>query len=192
MRRLSPRSTDSGFSLPELIVSMVLVSFVLVALIALLREAVRFYNDQSVSLEVQKNVILAVQRIGNELRESSPLTVNQEPRSITFASPRDIDGQVLYEDGVLLWQRFTRFYVQDLDGASVLLRTVQPLAEPVPDPPSPAGLVFASASPTTIQARYIKDLRITMNEESAELEIEAAFGEDVFHMILNTEVKLQN
>ena len=192
MKRWLPNSTNKAFSLPELLVSLVLVSFVMVALIGLLREAVRFYSDQSVSLEVQKNVVVAMQKLAKELRESSPLSVGQGDKSITFASARDANDQVIYDNGELMWQKYVRFSVQEIDGSSVLLRSVQPLADPMADPPSAVDAVFATDAPSSVQARYIEDLRIKMRANSAELEIEAAFGDDVFRMILSTEVKIQN
>ena len=182
----------TGFSLPEIIVSLLLVSFVLVALGGLLKEGVRFYTNQSVILEVQKNCVLAAQRLSKDLRESSVDSLDTTFLDLVImGSPRDAEGRVLYDDGRLQWQKFVRFSVQNLNGTSVLVRDEDWLDSPTSKPPLPSFSDFSTLDRTAIQARHIESLDVNLTGEIAEVQIKAKYR-DIFEMKLETQVKLRN
>lgn len=182
----------AGFSLPEILVSLFLLSFVIAALGGLMREAVRFYTDQSVTLEVQKNCVLALQKLRLELREASIKSFDTStPNQVTLGSPRSLEGSVIYGDGRLMWHKFVRFSVQEVNGSSVLVREDDLLDRPTTMPPPAEFADFSEPDAQSVQARNINALKVTLNETNAEVEIKARYG-DIFEMTLETEVKLQN
>lgn len=192
MKRLSQNFSSSAYTLPEILVGLFLVSIVLAALGGLLRGAIRFYTDQSATLEVQKNCVLALRRIGRDLRETSSDSIDATTANeLIFASPRDINGVVEYTDGRLMWQKYIKFSIQNINGLSVLTRQEDALDRPTSIPPPTRFSDFAVPDSRAVQAHFLDTLKVKIDGGKAEVEVRAKYH-DIFEMSLKTEVKLQN
>lgn len=148
-----------GATLIELIVVMFLMSLMMISVGALMREGQNFYFGSIESLDLQKDALVAISRVSNELGDTniSSVRVYPDPQAadrpaavppdtvfnstgIVFASPRDATGNFQFDSaGRIVWQTFVCYYVQTINGSPALVRKVTPIP-PLPGLPPPPRL----------------------------------------------------
>lgn len=175
-----------GATLIEMLLVMGIASVIMVSVGYLIRTGVDYYFYSTTQLEVQRNSLLSLNILTQELTGStyeSVYTDNNLPNpGFVFAVSETPGGGVQRApDGNLEWTRMKAYYVDEIDGTKMLLRKTVDLATPYSsNPPDTVGLGYDIAyfrglsDPGRIMARHISKveteeltdaLRITMTSE---------------------------
>ncbi len=191
-----------GTTLVELIIAMGVSAMLLTAVYAVLYYGLHYYRDSTAEMEVERNALLAVMRLSNEMAEGSRMSLavfdsNDKYPGVIFGSPRDESGQVAYIDGVIQWQKFVAYYKAVRNGRFVLVRKEMLLPKPVSEPPVvPVDLtpeVFEGRTdlPERIMARGIERFEL-VDTKPIQLTVEAVDNRADFSLELQTSLLMRN
>lgn len=104
-----------GFTLLEMTVYSAVAMLAITSIYSVLLTGLHFFSTTSNSAELQQDAMKILGRLTRELSESDSQTVqlssSPSPQGISFASPRDLLGNVRYSNGTLQWQSFICYYV---------------------------------------------------------------------------------
>lgn len=106
---------------------------ILVCIYSLLSAGVRYFKSSMTTVQLQQDSLLALMWLTRELGESNPKTVATfaNPPGVLFASPRDANGNIALDtQGLVKWQKFICYYLEDRNGVSCLVRKEQMLDHP--------------------------------------------------------------
>lgn len=183
------RHKQRGTTLLELILVMGISAIIMVSVGYLIRSGVDYYFYSTTQLEVQRNSLLSLSILTQELSGSvyeGIYTDNNAPNpGFIFAISKGLGGGPKRGgSGNLLWTTLVCYYVDTVDGTSMLIRKEEDLAAEDPNPPDiedDLGIDIAHfqglADPGRIMARHIKSieteeltdaLRITITSEIKE------------------------
>lgn len=196
MRRCCQSSFKRGLSLPEVLVSMCLVAFVLGGMAKIIREGVRFHNTHSAALEVQQNCLLAMRWLNDDLGEGSLSSLLILGNGFVFGSPRDLDHQLSLDGDLIQWQKFLCYYTEQNNGIYRLVREQLAFERPSnAPPPIPASLnvgVFKTeAPPGRVLARHVESLTCTL-ENPSKVTLKANYRDGAFTLKVETFITLTN
>lgn len=149
--------------------------------------------------ELQREMSLAFVWMVREMRETDADSIQTQPDGVIFATPRNTDGDVLFDTaGRLLWHQYYCYYVDTVKGKSVLLRKSRSISPPAfSPPPAPPvdSLRLSTTAPTKIKARNIKALSVDSTVSPMELTLMGevtARGDRTYGMELKTRVYFRN
>ncbi len=124
-----------GASLAELLIASTLFLMLSVALFQVMHTGSAFMRRSEASLDMQKELLLALTWIHKDMSESAARVFRKDPQGIVFASPRDLDGQLQLDSvGRITWQRIVAYYVDDVAGVPCLIRKERALTATSSDP----------------------------------------------------------
>lgn len=156
-----PEQRQRGFSLPEALVCLGLLSLLLAAIYGLVNLAFRHAKEAEVFETVHQQAIVGVHRISRELEITSMASTNPSGADyLTFGSPHQPMGVANHEtythdaNGNLEWYKWVTFYL-DVD-SSVVYRIETPLAAKSSSPP------LAADQPLIADLKAITDNRRTV------------------------------
>ena len=157
-RRFFPRD-ESGFTLPELLVTMTIMLTVLFALYSIFDTSVRIFRHGKDELKAVEDARLGLERMEREIRVAYP---RDEGTLISVAGEREITFQNRPDND----PPETITYSLSSGSSSYLRRNGQRVVGPLD---GADGLVFAyctsatDCSPTIAEERSIKLVRMTLN-----------------------------
>ena len=174
------KKSKFGATLLEMLVVLGIVSIILVSVARLVRVSVDYYFYSTAQLEVQRNALLSLNLLSQQLTAStyeSVFTDNNLPHpGIVFASPRNASGELVRNAaGNLVWTRLICYYVDNVNGQSGLMRKEFDLTVQDTAPPDPVALgadinyFRGLATPGRFMARGIT--KLSTNELTDALEI---------------------
>jgi hypothetical protein len=187
----------SGLSLAELIVSLALFSIVMAGVATLIRETVRFYNVNLVGIDVQRESILAMNEVRNDLSDASFSSFRTEVNGFVLGNPRDANGDFVYDEdsGALMWHQLICYYTEKREGVWLLLRVEYFLEEPSVGPPeitsdySVSYFKSSAALKPKIVARHIETLACS-RQNPTNVSLRANYGDGAFVLNLKTSMYL--
>ena len=138
-------SRKLGATLLEMIIVLGIVSIILLSVARLVRVSVDYYFYSTAQLEVQRNALLSLNLLSQQLTAStyeSVYTDNNLPHpGIVFASPRDASGELVRDgSGNLVWTRLICYYIDTVNGQTGLVRKEFELTVQDTNPPDPVAL----------------------------------------------------
>lgn len=137
---MSGRSAKRGVTLVEIILSLGLLSLILGTVGKITATGYDYYWRSLGSLDVQRAALTANRRLTEELSLSSIHTVIVEPGAIAFATPLDSNGKIQYtESGNLQWTSHVCYYLDTVQGASVIIRKRTDMSTPGVNPIRPTS-----------------------------------------------------
>jgi prepilin-type N-terminal cleavage/methylation domain-containing protein len=136
--------SNLGFTLIELMVVVVILSFVVLGLVTIFSGGVRSYISGNAQLEAQRNARQAMDRMVRELRHGKKIVPGQDSKSVTVQIPT-IKNEPAYE--------VTYFWFGDKHGP--LYREVSGARTPVID--NVLNLEFDSSTTSRIKIRLEVD-----------------------------------
>ncbi len=175
-----------GATLIEMLLVMGIASVIMVSVGYLIRSGVDYYFYSTTQLDVQRNSLLSLNILTQELTGStyeSVFTDNNPPNpGFVFAISAKADGTPQRgPSGNLEWTKMVAYYIDEIDGTSMLMRKETPLTAPFSsNPPDPVVLgldipfFMGLSDPGRIMARHISKvetvektdaLQITMTSE---------------------------
>ncbi|MBI3927886.1 MAG: hypothetical protein HY319_20260 [Armatimonadetes bacterium] len=150
-----------GVTLLELLIASGLVLLVALSVLALFEAGVRYVRESEARLDIQRDALVAMALVTQELSESNPVAfrTDPDPPGVVFGSPRNLEGTLIVDSsGKLIWQKFICYYLED-SGAERRLIRKERMLDPtvrVSFPPAPgAGLSTADFLVLPIPARTI-------------------------------------
>jgi pilin/secretion family protein with methylation motif len=187
----------SGLSLAELIVSLALFSIVMAGVATLIRETVRYYNANLVGIDVQRESILAMNRVRNDLSDASFSSFRTEVSGFVLGNPRNADGDFVYDEdsGALMWHQLICYYTEKRQGVWLLIRVEYFLEEPSVGPPEITSdysvnyFKSAAALKPKIVARHIETLACS-RQNPTNVSLRANYGDGAFALNLKTSIYL--
>ncbi|GMU57535.1 MAG: hypothetical protein AMXMBFR33_66810 [Candidatus Xenobia bacterium] len=150
------RRRPEGLSLLEVLVVGGLFLLLLALVVGVLVPTLRAWLRGDLRSQVQQNALLVVTRLREEYRASLPPTVTLPAGAITFASHQRPDGDLQYQDGDLLFQKYVVLYH---DAARREVRWQNLALTPDPAPSPLAG--YTPRADDRVVARNIRLLRFT-------------------------------
>lgn len=116
---------NAGFSIIELMVSMLLVSIIMVGAYQVFQEGMQLFRVNQASSDAQLAIVRVMGKVASELSNASPQMLVHETASegspgsvsgVAFATPLGEGGQVHYDEfGRPYWKRFIAFYLHPHD-----------------------------------------------------------------------------
>ncbi|MEW6282236.1 MAG: hypothetical protein AB1758_26760 [Candidatus Eremiobacterota bacterium] len=192
----------------ETLVSCALLGIVLTCVYSMLVAGVRYYKASLTTVQLQQDSLLALMWLTRELGESNSRTVAvfTSPPGILFASPRDnLHNYALDSQGLIKWQKFICYYLEDRNGVSCLVRkehyldhpdlgiSPPPVVAPVPRSTQTTAYYKTLNVPSRVVAQNVTDLQAQGNSP-VELKL-VIHREDlgrVFELNLAAKVALRN
>lgn len=177
-----------GTTLLELILVMGISAIIMVSVGHLIRTGVDYYFYSTTQLEVQRNSLLSMNLLAQELTSSTReglTTDNNAPNpGLVFAISRAADGSPKRGPaGNLLWTTIVTYYIDEVDGIKMLMRKEENLAVEEINPPDIAGLgkdiayFRALPDPGRIMARYISNLQTVESTDSLNIVMTSEINE---------------
>lgn len=125
----------------EITVYSAIALLALTAVYSVLLTGLRFFNTTNYAAELQQNAMRILAKLTQEVAESDAQTVqiSTNPQGVSFASPRDILGNITYNNGTLQWQSFICYYV-DTTNPAHLYRKQLSIAATAPVNPNVTNL----------------------------------------------------
>lgn len=168
--RNPPRAKKTyGATLLEMLVVCMISSIILLSVGKLIQVSVDYYFYATDQIEVQRNALLSLSLLTQELSQSSFESVVAENGGanpgLIFASASDSTGKVTRDAaGRLQWSKLVCYYIDDNTDSKALFRKEELLATPTSTAPDPIDLGvdvshFRSlADPGRIMARGISKI----------------------------------
>lgn len=129
------------------------------ALFEVMHTGSAFMKRSEASLDMQKELLLALTWIHKDMSESAARVFRSEPEGMIFASPRDLEGQLQLDAvGRITWQRLVAYYVDDVAGVPCLLRKERGITATATDPilPSVTELISDGSLHARVLARNVQ------------------------------------
>jgi prepilin-type N-terminal cleavage/methylation domain-containing protein len=167
------RHSRRGATLLEMIIVLGISAIIMVSAGHLIRTGVDYYFYSTTQLDVQRSSLLSMSILTQELTGSTReglYTDNNPPHpGFVFAISRDADGGPRRgAGGNLLWTTMVAYYIDDVDGTTMLMRKDFDLAAPGQlNPPDALALGYdiaffrAQNDPGRIMARHISNIETT-------------------------------
>lgn len=118
-------------TLVEMMIVFSLSGIVLYATHVLLFTGVRYYNESMDSLDVQREALLAITKLAQDLSGSNFEKIRTDTvpvDGIVYPTIRDINGQFITDDGgAVMWQGMAAYHVDDVGGSDFLVKKYLPL-----------------------------------------------------------------
>lgn len=108
------RSAHMGFTLPELLISILMLAIILTICTTIFISAWRRYHIVNVIDDVETSAFIGVERVSRDARETSRNFIGYDStsKSLYFPSPRDMAGAYYYgPDMVSSWQTWMIYYL---------------------------------------------------------------------------------
>jgi type II secretory pathway pseudopilin PulG len=130
---------EGGFTLPEILVSALLILTVILIIYSLLATFQKYWVLTDARASCFLSVETASERIRREMRSSSFAGITDATASplpaLSFLSPRDADNRIVLDgSGGLQWQKHVIYYIRTDTGE--LMRREVPATGPTPLPPA--------------------------------------------------------
>lgn len=158
-----------GITLAEMLIASAVFFMLSWALHQLMVTGTRFVRKSEVLLDLQKESLMALTWIHNEMSESGAAAFDNYTvipdgslRGVVFASPRDLDNRLSLDlVGRIQWQRVVAYYLADIDGVPCLVRKqreLTPSAE-LPVLPTLNDMVGDGSLPVRVLARHVTEFQ---------------------------------
>jgi hypothetical protein len=180
------RANSRGATLIELIVASLLVTLLMGELWMLLQTGSRFYLKARSQSDLQRHALIALRWMSTDLAEGAPLSfrhydpdnpsMDTERNGFVFGSPKDMDGEVVYDDeGRLSWNSVVGYYIESEGGDLFRVRVPTPEA--------------TSSAPQILDEFYSVD--VIADAPSKRKVAENAYDIDIVQGIQDVSVKLR-
>lgn len=186
------RRTNQGTTFVELMIVLTLFSVLMYCVFLFVDRGITMYRESVDALEIRQQALVGLSHISDELRatsQASVLTASVPAPGLVFASLKDQDGAIAYDDSDPdetrrrpLWQKFVCYYLEDqADESKVIIRKEEPLATLVADPiPTPTStspvrdpLFFSTATlEKRLIARRVSEFTVKKETDLVEVKIE--------------------
>lgn len=205
-----PRRGGAGASLIELLVAMALMALLATVAWKLLSAASRQLENSRRQLNLQQDVLLALNWLSRDISESSLVAIHTNPwgagplppvpptpgppRGIVLASPRDGDGNISFSGTAVTWSSRICYYVS-AEGELFRALAVHPpkALPPVIDPMSENTDEFATGPyPRRRLAGQVSYFNVERQAAGIEVVLETASLDRRFTMMIDTLVKPRN
>ena len=148
MRLSGKHKSRRGFSLIELMVSLVITMVVMTGAFQIFTEGMAFFRVNNAAADAQASITKAMGLIAAEVANAAPMVTQVYPAAgsalpgITFATPLQEGGAVRYDpvNGTIFWQRYICFYYEADPSGGVngkiwrVTEDVDPTTEPLGGP----------------------------------------------------------
>jgi type IV secretory pathway VirB3-like protein len=180
----------SGVTLLELIIVMGISAIIMVSVGNMIRVGVDYYFYSTAQIEVQRNALLSMSILTQELTASnfeSVYSENAPNQGFVFASSLDAGGKPRRDaSGNLLWAKLVCYYIGDINGEAALIRKEEVFPEPPdlsPNPPDPVALgrdvayFMSLPTPGRLMARGITQLNTEEMTDALKITMTAEINE---------------
>ena len=148
-----------GASLVELLIASALFLMLSVALFQVMHTGSAFMRRSEASLDMQKELLLALTWIHKDMSESGARVFRKDPEGMVFANPRNLEGQLQLDSvGRITWQRMVAYYVDDVAGVPCLIRKEREITATSTDPilPPVTDLISDNSLHPRVLARSVQ------------------------------------
>ncbi len=201
-------------SLPELIVSVLLMAMLTLLAARLMSLGSTYLKDGKDQLDLQEGMLLAMNWISKDVAESSLVAIYASPwgappvppippapgppKGIVMASPRDANGQISFTGTSINWNSRVCYYVDLADNGKLYRVTLSHPPETLPRviDPTVEGTAFFQANLSTLPRRLLAERISYFNVErqaaGVDISLETATRDRKFTMLVTTLVRPRN